>query len=135
MKRPAVTLLRWLLMLPPGGAMALHAGTRSVSSVCSRACQGFFFPAFGVGFKTQAKSQQPLSCRVFQGRRKCLGEVLDEELRCPWRLRVRHTSAVSFHSSTLKLWCCSWCYDLFQCTVFFKCVKSMFFLVFLVFWL
>lgn len=27
MKRPAVTLLRFLLMQPPGGAMAPHAGT------------------------------------------------------------------------------------------------------------
>lgn len=66
--------------------MALHAGT----AVCLL-CAFFLFLAFGVGFKTQAKSQQPLSCRVFQGRRKCLGEVLEEELRCSWRLQQSET--------------------------------------------
>lgn len=70
-----------------------------MSSVCSRVCQGFVgtaFLAFGVGFKTQAKSQQPLSRRVFQGRRKCLGEVLEEELRCSWRRQQSETHFVPF---------------------------------------
>lgn len=66
---------------------------------CSRVCQGFVgtaFLAFGVGFKKPSQKSTTSELSYVSGRRKCLGEVLEEELRCSWRLQQSETHFVPF---------------------------------------